>query len=161
MSVAPTGIVSLPIYYAQLTLAASTACQALLGQSSAAGALSKMFLGETDENSAADERPRMLTDMIDDFSREKVSTTGFLGAGTVEAVFEIPTPPQYAGSVRDARGWFYNQIGLILADVEALAGSGGYLNIVADGITAIGRADPKDNDGVDFWVACLDLKWQG
>jgi hypothetical protein len=163
VNVTPVAIVALPIYYARLTLAQSATLQALLQQANAENALTKIFYGETNEHEDRDERPRVLLDMIDDFSRAKLDTTSWIGAGTVEALLEIPTPVQYQGAAnrRDARIWFYNQVGLMLQDVEALAGTGGYLNIIASKITVIGRADPKDNNDEDFFVCALDLQWQG
>ncbi|MDE2100765.1 MAG: hypothetical protein KGL39_26200 [Patescibacteria group bacterium] len=163
MPVTPTGIIALPLYYAALTLAQSSTLQTLLGQVDATSALTKIFYGETDENAAGDERPRVLIDLIDDFARAKLDTTSWIGTGTIEALFEIPTPTLYQGESnrRDARIWFYDQVGQILADVEALAGSAGYLNVIASKITVIGRADPKDNNAQDFFVAAVDLQWQG
>jgi hypothetical protein len=161
VSVSPTGIVSLPLYYAQQTLAASATFQGLMQVSSPAAAAAKVFFGETDENADGDARPRALIDHIEDIDFEKITTTGLLGNGTVECIIEVPTPPQYAGIVRDARTWFYNQLGAVLSEMFALAGVGGYLNILSYKITALGRADPKDNDGADFWVCDLDLNWQG
>jgi hypothetical protein len=161
VSVSPTGIVSLPLYYAQQTLAASVTFQGLMQVSTSAAAAARVFIGETDENADGDARPRALLDHIDDIGFDKITTTGLLGNGTVECIIEVPTPAAYAGVVRDARIWFYNALGGVLSEMFALAGVGGYLNILGYKITAIGRADPKDNDGADFWVCDLDLNWQG
>ena len=161
MSVAPTGIVCLPVYYAQQTLAASATFQGLMGVSSAAAAAAKIFFGETNENEDGDLRPRALLDHIGQIGFDKITTTGFIGGGTVEAVIEVPTPPQYEAVVREARKWFYNQIGAVLSELFALAGQAGYLNILNYRIDTIGRADPKDNDGANFWICDMDLVWQG
>ena len=163
MNVTAAGIVSLPMYYAQQTLAASATLQGLFDVSTAADAAKHILMGESDEHADTDIRPRVLLDVLDGFSFEKTSNTAFLGDGTVEAVLELPAPPDLQGDAnfRTGRLWFYNQVGLILTDCQPLFGTPGYLNVLNFSITSIGRADPKENDGEEFFVAVLDLKWQG
>lgn len=163
MSLAYTGNFALPIQYARATLAASTTWQGILGASNASDALAKMFTGETDENAAGDARPRALIDIAGSYSSDKVSSTGFLHGSEIEVVFEIDTPAAYQGdsSRREARVWFYNLLGAILAEMEALAGQAGYLNILNFREQNTGRVDPKENNGDDFWVSIVHLVWQG
>lgn len=163
MSLAATGIFGLPVYYAMQTLAASTTWQGALGAANSNGALAHIFQGETDEHASGDMRPRALMDVAQGNNFDKVSDTGFLGRGPVEMVLEVPTPPAYQGDAnrRDARVWFYNLLGGILADMQALAGTAGYLNIIGFEEQTTGRADPKENNGDDFWVSVWHLNWLG
>jgi len=163
VTIAYAGLFALPIQYARATLAASPTWQGVLGASDANDALAKMFTGETDEHAAGDARPRALIDIAGSYGGQKVSSTGFLHGSEIEVVFEIDTPAAYQGDSarRDARVWFYNLLGGILSDLEALAGQAGYLNILEIREQNTGRADPKENDGDDFWVSIIHLIWQG
>lgn len=163
MPVTPTGPFALAVNYAMQTLAASATFQALVGAANQAAALAFIEWGETDEHNVAQAMPRAYIDVAGENDWEKVSDTGFLANGRLEMVLEIPTPALYQGAAnrRDARVWFYNNLGGILADMQALAGQAGYLNIIKFDEQNTGRADPKENDGADFWVSIWNLTYLG
>ena len=163
--IAGSGLMLVPVLAAANTLAASPTLQSLLGVQSAQAALLKMFTGETDEHADSDIRPRVLLDFLDGGTWERSSTTFYLGNGTVECVLEIPTPETLLGDDqrRAAREWFYQAVGNVLMEMMAnsVQANGDYLNVITYTLQLIGRADPKENDGPDFWVCVLDLVWKG
>lgn len=163
MPLAPSGPFALAVNYGMQTLAASPTFQALVGAINAAAALPFIKWGETDEHDATQAMPRAFIDVAGENDWDKVSDTGFLANGHLEMVLEIPTPTIYQGAAnrRDARVWFYNNLGGILSDMQGLAGQAGYLNIIKFSENNTGRADPKENDGADFWVSIWNLTYLG
>lgn len=163
MTLAATGLYSLPVHYGRLTLAASATFRDLVGAADADAALAKIHHGEIDEDNPLLGMPRCLLNVTGEMEGEKVSTTGFLHKGQLELVIEVETPEAYKGPAgrRDARTWFQNAIGAIASEIEALAGQGGYLNILKWNDKNCGRADPKDNNGKEYYVAVIYWDWQG
>lgn len=163
MTVASTGLVSLVINYGALTIAGCSTFQDLVGAADAASALPRIIRGESDETNPAHAMPRALLSMTGDMQGEKVSTTGFLRKGQLECILEIPTPEAYRGiaSRRDARIWFEDAVGAFLSELEVLAGQPGYLNIINWNNRNHGRADPKEDNGDEYYVAVLIFDWLG
>lgn len=161
MPVTATGIFSLPLYYGRKTLAGAATFRSLVGAVDATAAEKWIFEGEVDENLVTDESPRAIMAIDSGHRFSRISTTGWQGQGPLLMVLEVPTPAKYRDSRRDARVWWLNTVGAIIAEMQALAGVAGYLNIIEFAEENTGRADPKEENGADFWVSVWHLNWLG
>jgi len=165
----PDGSISLPMYYAMLTLAASATFQAAVGASDAAGALTHIFPGEMDDHAETDKRPRALIDVDGEQTSTRQGTgPEWTDKGELVLDIELLTDPTYAGAdidnLRAARLSFYNTIGKIKDEMQARSGTPGYLNIISITRGPIGRGDDKENDddpGESYWGCTLTLDWFG
>lgn len=126
MPVSPAGMLSLPAHYLRETVAASAAFQAWVGVGSAAAALPSIHLFGADAGAA---RPLAVIDFKPGgFHRERFARAAgshFMGGATLELMF-IALITEAADV--DAAYEFTNVVGAIVADMELLFGSSGYLD---------------------------------
>ena len=159
MAVVASGVLSLPLKYLRDTLAASASFQAWVGAADASAALAKILVvaGTTTGNYA-------VVDWADNWQREATAfgarnhfeQTGDLGVLLMQGTI--------GGRPEDEAAWtFLNTIGAIVAEMEALAGTPGYLDIRRFGFISRPRrpeTDEAQTDG-DFYEAILRVEYGG
>ena len=126
MPVAPTGMISLPLSYLRATLAASETFQTLAGAADAAAALAHIKLIEGPPTSIA------VVGLEQGFTRTASSggaRSYFEGDVGLELILRIAV----ADGATDADAFYtgMNTAGAIQKEMEALAGTAGYLDITA------------------------------
>jgi hypothetical protein len=164
----PTGPIAAPVYHMRVLLSRSATLQAWLGAT-----------GGTDDERAASclglihrllapagtARPLCYVTNWTPFSaRAEAGGGGFAyeHTGAVLACFEDDVDPDDADDHGDAFDAFSNQVGAVLLEVEALAGSGTYLAVEDfDLIWPPRRAAPEDRaGGRDFFEAGITARWR-
>lgn len=128
MPVVPTEMISLPLHYLRLMVADSATFRTWVGAADQAEALARLYLNKE----TAPIKPFGVTAWDSNWGREATSGGArnyFEQAGDLMLMFEDDVA---AGlSEADAYYTFTNTVGAILAEMEALAGTAGYLNITS------------------------------
>ncbi|HRU04325.1 MAG TPA: hypothetical protein P5137_00960 [Candidatus Brocadiia bacterium] len=113
-------------------------------------------------------RPFAIVGQGDDLNLNMSATggsSGFEAAGELILLIEADTPAAYQGTFEDAGLWFANLLGALVADLRALAGTPGYLNVTSVELREFSRTDLRDPDETavqgDCWQAQLALRWEG
>jgi len=127
--VAATGILAQPAKLANL-LGASSTWQTLCGVSSMAHAARFVHVYMMDEAKGVDDDttrwPRAIVSWQDGdtFGSTKVSRDSWMNTGSLTLSLELLVPPTYEKGTADAHNWFMNQVGSIVSEMQAAAGTG-------------------------------------
>ena len=158
-AITPAGLYSLPLHYLRLTLAGSATFQGWVGAANAAEALSYIFVNWA---TGATTPPYATVDWWDNFGQEKIATGAFF-EGTGDLQLLIRGPRDTNATLSDAAYTFSNKLGAILAEMAALAGSPGYLDIT--GFQQVsGPASPTEDEIAthgDYYQAVYRVLWEG
>jgi len=135
MAVAASGFVSKPLGYLRTTLAASSTFQTWTGAADATEALDYIYVVSTPTDDADDEAnvpdaPFALVDWGEDFARTAEADGArnhFVLSGSLALLLRGAVDADHDDA--DAAMTFLNAVGGIMADLEALAGTAGYLDI--------------------------------
>lgn len=160
MPVTPTGMISLPLDHMRKTIADSAAFRTWVGAADQAAALAKVYPVLT----TATTPPFAVVDWAENFRRLKVAggtRNFFRQEGDLTVLFRGAVNAAHDDA--DAAYTFLNTVGAILAEMEALAGTAGYLDIT--GITLVdGPSRPLEDEKqsfADFYQAIYRVEFQG
>lgn len=128
MAVVPAEMISLPLHYLRLMVADSAAFRTWVGAANQAEALARVYINR--ETSPT--RPFAVVAWATNWGREATSGGArnyFEQVGDLMLMLE----DDIAAGLDEADAYytFTNTIGAILAEIEALAGTAGYLNIMS------------------------------
>lgn len=130
MTTVPTGIFAQP-YFLKLLVAASTTFQSVVSAADATAALEHIQYPDVEEidgqGNVIHSRfpPRVVINDEVDFRREKFGTALWSTRGSLRLMFEFFIPPAVAAEgSENAAAWFMTKVGAIMAEMEALAGTG-------------------------------------
>lgn len=163
LTVTPTGALGLPLKHLRATIAASASFRTLVGAGDAAAALPSIAIAAADDVECFEDgtqnanfvaKPRAIIRWPDqaDIAQFAQSTWSW-GDGRLMIAFEFPENPSCKGNFQDGYMNFCNQLGAVLAEMYALANSGGYLAAKRYLIGPIGQAMSEENNGEEFWCA--------
>jgi len=165
----PAGALSLPVYHLQTLVCASGTFQALVGVTSGteaeriAAARAHCYRIAVDEPIPA-KRPFALVTQHEDWSQEsEAGGTGhaYTGSGTLYVRFEVDVADADQDDHAAAYQTFANTVGTIIAEMQALAGTAGYLSVHAVELAGpIQRSGPDEraSEG-DYHEAYLLVRW--
>jgi hypothetical protein len=132
--ITPTGMISLPLYYLQKTVAASANFQRVTGAADAAEALDYVYL--ISEESAVAVGPWAVIGIEKGFARTS-GATGPMFTGSVNLELVIRLPVAAGATEQEANISFLNDLGAIAKDIEGLLQTAGYLDshsmVIKDG----------------------------
>ena len=137
-------------------LAASTAFQAFVGESTDAAALTHIHEGyASDKQLDHDQhRPRCIIRHMDSEDHTRAGTTGFESFGRVVAQFERDVPTDELPDLRQAYREFTNHIGGIINDLKSDGnGQNGTPQIVDIKMGPLGEAASEEQNGEKFFVS--------
>ena len=159
MTVTPSGMLSLPLNYLKLTLAASSTFQAMVSAADAAAALAFIHPVQTDE-----QPPFAVLDWDPGWRRTAIaggSRNVFQQDGTLTLLLRAMIDGEH--DEEEAAYTFINDVGDIIADMEELAGTAGFLNITTISITD-GPSRPTADEvtalGYDFYEIILSIAFE-
>lgn len=164
MAVSPSGILSLPLYYLRQSLAASTNFQTWVGVETAAAALAYIHYFGT----ASETRPFATIGYSDEWSREIISRGArhyFQSTGNPLALtFDADINSEH--DLNDALFTFTNTVGAVMADMEALAGTGNYLAItnyrmIRPPTRCHREQRESDDSALDIWQCDWQINYDG
>jgi len=159
MAVVPTEMISLPLHYLRLMPADSATFRTWVGAADQAEALARVYVNRE----ASPVRPFAVAAWATNWGREATSGGGrnyFEQVGDLMLMFE----DDIAAGLDEADAYytFTNTVGAILAEIEALAGQAGYLNIVSiaveNGPARPGSDEKQTTD--DFYQALYRIGFQ-
>lgn len=158
--VAPTGHLSLPIDLLRKTVAGSTTFQAWTGTADAAAALARVHAVQADASAA---KPFAVVDWARSYSRRRDAggtRNHFQATGSLSLLFRAQITEADAG---DAAYDFLNKVGAVLADMEGLAGTAGYLDVEEIRLVE-GPERPEEDEvkalGYDFYQARFEVEFR-
>lgn len=161
MPVTPTGHLSLPLDYLRKTVAASASFQSWTGTADATAALARVHLVNA---APAATRPLAAIDWARNHSstREADGTHAwFTRQGTLSLLLRDTIAT--STSDEDAALDFLNKVGALWADMEALAGTSGYLDIQSIRIVQ-GPERPEEDEvkalAFDFYQVVLAVEFR-
>ena len=128
MSVAPSGMFSKPLHNLRLTVAGSSNFQTWVSAGNATAALARVY----PIFSTSYTLPMAAVDFAENFQRSMHAggaRNWFTQEGDLALLFRGSV--NAAHDEADAAYTFLNTIGAVLSDMEALAGTAGYLNIIS------------------------------
>jgi len=175
VAVTPTGIISLPLHYLRLTVAGSSSFQTWVGAEDAAGALAYVFGEEVEwgsDTAAADKLgPFAYVAWAENWARERYGVGDhnlFAQRGDLTLAFRAPIAAAYQNAQDgsdytglDAATAFGNTVGAIIAEMEVLAGTAGYLDIAT--IAMDGTPERATNDEADsvghYYQVSFTISW--
>lgn len=158
MSVAPTGILSVPLERLRGMVASSSAFQAWTGTTSATAAKARVHVVNVDDTDLV--RPLAVVDWGDKLRWQQRSPDLHEPVGECTLYFEADVSPDEAG-YQDAAYAFMNQVGAVLAEVFALSGQSGWLNLLETEMRGA-PARPLKSQAValgDFYAATFVVTW--
>lgn len=173
MPVTPTGYLAVPFAALRATVAASATFQEVVGAADAAEAKLSIYLqlgdDELEPNRAPEDpklkhpRPRAVVATANDWVRDRKGAAEWQPASSLWLSFEFPIPAEYAGVHNDEALWFLNQVGAILAEMEAARDAdteGLYLPFHR--LAFLDDPMPGDDDlhVENFWGATLVVTYQ-
>lgn len=140
MAVSPSGMLSLPVDYLRSTVAASSTFQTWTGTANAAAAKARVHLGRAAANAT---HPLACVGFSNGFRR----FSDDLDVWQQDNVLELMFRNDFSSSLNEADAYytFANQIGAIMADMEAIFNDAGYLDVF-DWNIVDGPARTDDND---------------
>lgn len=166
MPVTPEYALSLELHYLRETVVASEMWRAVVAQpladwttvkaladaatSSEANARAQVIRERTNEADAAQDPPRCIVRHLNDSDIEKLgSGSSWATDGMLSLLFELPVPTAYQGesAIDDAVVAFENVIGRIISEMQTVAGTAGYLNILRFVRLDFGQYDTRDTNG--------------
>lgn len=160
MPVTPSASLSLSIDAARALIAATPTFQALVGADDATEALEFIYVGGIPKGTAA---PVAMVDVGDDFNFA-ISAGGaanyFRDGGGIAFYLEADIAEANRDGYTDAAYDFYNTVGGIVNDFDALAGTAGML-AVRNVSTKAGpfRSDPHTEPNEHYYAVWLELLW--
>lgn len=158
--VTPSGMLTGPVHYARLTFCASAAFQRMMGAADAAEALDYLPIIAA----VGDDIPMGAIGWAGTFSRDSVaggSHNYFASKGEIEAIIRV-APYDAEACEGDIFAHFSNDLGEMLADMELLSGTAGYLD--TRGATVRGPMRPLEAERAtvgDFLEAVVTLSYPG
>lgn len=163
----PQNVIRAPIDNLATLLANCSTFQTLTGaiDASAAAAFIHFFeVGPVTD----DPRPRIIVGGCEKLSRRKTSSSGWTtSAGTVWFVLQADTPTDYLEDGKGGGQWFTGQLQSLMNDLESLAGTESYLNVIEwtiseDPMEYDEQIEPDETypEGVrgQFWHVRIDLE---
>lgn len=161
-TITASGGVSLPLEHVRTLLANSATFQSQVGANDANEAKDYIHLQAVEADSAGTDRA--VVSHLDAEGNAIASGFSYAEGGAVRVVIEFEIPETYQDygddELEEAELWFLNLIGAIKYEMEALAGSAGYLDAEVIGVREIDRSSYAD-EGQDRWSfrAPVDLEW--
>lgn len=131
----------------------------------------KWWVDNTPRNDGSDTMP--MPRVIIRYDRYRLRQHGrnsWGGTGSMYGYFEFPTPTVFmAADYENAGNDFTNKLGAIKEEAMALAADYSktsplgttYLSLTVLELDDIGQGNPQDNNGIAFWGAYYELRWQG
>lgn len=153
----PSNLFLDPILNLRLLVAATAGWQALVGADDAGEAAEAVYL-----YSALDDkqhpRPRVIVGPAEGRSLQRVTTTSWQMRGPLFFEFELETPDEYLGDHNAAFVWFMGHVQALIEQMAALAGSNGYLDVVAfdEAQPALPFEAPL-SDGKEYWATMWEV----
>jgi hypothetical protein len=159
--VEPAGLFSLPMKYLRDALAQSSNFQAWVEADNATEALESIHLVKISGSSYT--RPFALIDFGEDYDRFREAggnVSHFVPSGSLLLMFEMDVASENEDSWQDACLAFTNTVGAIIADIEALSGQAGYLNIKHWELKKLQRSleDEEITEG-DYYMMIIEAEW--
>jgi len=155
MAVSPTGPLSLPLGHLKMLLAASSTFANWIGSS-------HVRFVEVTAAEDKDLRPWALIDQGSDWERTKFAADAarLRGGGSLLLRILADVPTEHADDAADSQFWFTNQLGVVVQEIEELAGSDAYLNVTGVNLIELERADESVvNTEGDYVTALFEVSW--
>lgn len=178
MAIIPTGPLSVPLQLLRELVAASPSWRVWVGAADAASALERVHLvgppppelgGEYDVEELRDLRPMAVVDLWtppDQFGgepwlAERNATFAYLHGGKLTLDFVADVPAELAADFAQAKLWYLNKIGAVLAEMRDLAGTGDYLSLRRLSLYAgpVRTDTEKVATQGDFWRSQFLWEW--